>query len=327
MRFLFLLVITFALQPVSKAQNFSKVDSFVDYLRQNEQFMGAISLKKGSATPVTYVGGFSSVESRAAVNTKTTFRIGSITKMFTSVMIHQLWEEGKLDLTDKLSMYFPEFPGGENITLSNLLYHQSGIHNFTDEQEYVAYMTEPKTHEEMLAIMMKYPADFEPGADSKYSNSNYVLLGYIIEQVTGSSYKEQLEQRIVKPLGLKQTKAGFPGNSESEEAYSYIDASVKWMPSPVTDLSIPHGAGMIVSTPSDLCIFIEGLFKGKLLADSTVDEMTRLRGRYGKGIFFIPFYEHKAYGHTGGIDGFVSSLAYFPKDSLAIAICLNGMRY
>lgn len=311
---------------IVNAQDYTRVDTVMNHFIKHDRFMGAVSLKKGNNLPKTYVAGFASIESRAAVNANTTFRIGSITKMFTSVMILQLAEEGKLSLNDKLSKYYPEFKNSDKISIEDMLYHQSGLHNFTDEPDYLAYMEIPQTHEEMLTKMSAFPADFKPDAQNSYSNTNYVLLGYIIEQVSGSTYKIELEKRIIQPLGLKHTSAGFPGQSELNEAYSYGDATVKWIPSTSTHLSIPHGAGMIVSNTADLCYFIEALFQGKLISEKSLKSMIEFKGRYGKGIFTIPFYESVSYGHTGGIDAFVSSLSYFPEDSLAIAICLNGVR-
>ena len=311
----------------AQSQNYAKVDSFVNYLAKNKQFMGAIALKEVGKQAKVYTTGFVEMETGAPVNQSTTFRIGSVTKMFTSVMILQLQEEGKLSISDKLSKYYPEFPSADKISIKNMLYHESGIHNFTDEEEYFNYMESPQTREEMLSRMLSYPLDFNPGEKHSYSNSNYVLLGYIIEQATGSVYKTELENRIVKPLGLKSTKSGFPGDAEKEEALSFVDGSVKWLPSPETHLSIPHGAGMIVSTPADVAGFVEGLFQGKLLADSSLDAMTRMDRNFGMGIFFMPFFDKKGYGHTGGIDGFVSIAIHFPKDSLSLAICLNGLRY
>ncbi len=288
--------------------------------------MGAIALSTPGKEPVSYYAGFSSLEGRAPVNANTTFRIGSITKMFTAVMILQLEQEGKLSTGDLLEKYFPDFEQGNKITLFQMLTHASGLHNITDDSVYVDYFEQHQTHEEMVERIRKAGSDFEPGAGVSYSNAGYILLGYIVEQVSGLPYKKALEKRIVEPLQLKQTKFGYPGEASPEEAYSY-SYEISWLPASNTDLSIPHGAGAIISSPADLCKFIEGLFEGKLISKEQLAKMTDAdRESLGAGMFKFPFYEHMAYGHTGGIDGFVSQLGYFPDDSLAMAICFNGVR-
>ena len=288
--------------------------------------MGAVAFSAKGKEPVSYYSGMASLEGRAPVNARTTFRIGSITKMFTAVMILQLEQEGKLSTGDALEKYFPDFEFGDKITLMHMLSHSSGLHNITDDSSYTGYFEKHQTHEEMVERIRKAGADFEPGAGVSYSNAGYILLGYIVEQVSGLPYKKAMENRIVTPLNLTQTRFGYPGDASPEEAYSY-NYELTWVPASNTDLSIPHGAGAIVSTPSDLCKFIEGLFAGKLISKEQLTKMTEAKGEtLGAGMFKFPFYEKIAYGHTGGIDGFVSQLAYFPDDSLALAICFNGVR-
>jgi len=241
-------------------------------------------------------------------------------------MILRLEQEGKLSTGDLLEKYFPDFELGNKITVFHMLTHASGLHNITDDSVYVDYFEQHQTHEEMVERIRKAGSDFEPGAGVSYSNAGYILLGYIVEQVSGLPYKKALEKLIVEPLKLKQTKFGYPGEASPEEAYSY-SYSVSWLPASNTDLSIPHGAGAIISSPADLCKFIEGLFRGKLISKEQLAKMTDApRESLGAGMFKFPFFEHVAYGHTGGIDGFVSQLGYFPDDSLAMAICFNGMR-
>lgn len=302
------------------------VDSVVRHFSDNDRFLGAAAMSVGGKEPVSWYAGYSSIEGRAPVNAQTTFRIGSITKMFTAVMILQLEHEGKLSTSDVLDKYFANFKYGKQTTLMNLLTHSSGLHNFTQDTGYAEIMGLQRTHEEMVDLIRKVGYDFEPGAGVSYSNSGYVLLGYIVEQVSGKPYKIALQERIISPLKMTQTRFGYPGDTPPEEAYSYT-YEYAWLPATNTDLSIPHGAGAIVSTPADLCRFIEGLFQGKLIDENQLEKMTKHKpDELGAGMFMYPFYSHVSYGHSGGIDGFVSQLGYFPEDSLAIAICFNGMR-
>jgi len=239
----------------------------------------------------------------------------------------QLAEEGKISLEETLDKFFPDIPNAKRITISQMLHHRSGIHSFTDDSIYLTWMTKPKTEKEMLSIISDGKPDFEPGSKYHYSNSNYVLLGYIIEKVCHKPYKEVLKERITSKIGLADTYYGGKTDIKAGESYSYLFENNAWTQQPETDLSIPYGAGALLSTPTDLVKFIEVLFDGKLIGGSSLLDMKTMVDGYGMGMIVLPFYERKAYGHDGAIDGFNSVLAYFPDDSLAVAYCSNGLGY
>jgi CubicO group peptidase (beta-lactamase class C family) len=246
--------------------------------------------------------------------------------MFTATMTFQLIEDGKLNLTTTIDKYFPQLPNANKITISNLLNHRSGLHNFTDDPEYLTWMTQPKTQTDMLAIISKSKVDFQPNEKFSYSNSNYVVLGYIIEKISKQSYSKYLSTRITSKIGLSNTYVGTKSDTKKNESFSYR-FSTSWEQSPETDMSIPAGAGSIVSTPADLTKFIESLFSLKLVSNSSLTLMKTMTDGFGMGMFQIPYHEKSAYAHNGGIDGFASTLAYFPEDSLAVAYCTNGQVY
>jgi len=179
----------------------------------------------------------------------------------------------------------------------------------------------------MLERFRKLEKEFEPGEKFEYSNTNYVLLGYIIEEITGKKYKEVLEERITSPLGLENTYYGGAIDPESYEAFSYRYNEENWEKVPMEDMSVPHGAGSIVSTPRDLVRFIEALDKGKLTRTSSLEQMRDYQDGYGMGLFPLPFYDFIGYGHNGGIEGFQSNLVYFPGASLAMSCLFNGMNH
>jgi CubicO group peptidase (beta-lactamase class C family) len=257
---------------------------------------------------------------------KTKYRIGSISKMFTATLIFQLIDEGKLELSTTLSRFFPAVPNAEIITIGNLLGHRSGIHSFTDDSAYQHWMLETKTHEEMISIISAGKSEFEPGSRTAYSNSNFVLLGYIVETITGKAYDQMLQSGICEKAGLVDTYFGGKIEIGKNESYSYRYITT-WEKQSETDMSIPHGAGSIVSTPSDLVRFIQALFAGKLISTTSLNNMTTITDGLGLGIQRFPFFEKLAYGHGGAIDGFNCLLGYFPEDKLAIAYCSNGTAY
>jgi len=312
----------------SQSINKPKLDSLMDILAEKSQAMGSLTISRKGVVVYSRAIGYSFISGneKLPATDQTKYRIGSITKMFTATMIFQLIEDGKLNLTTTVDKFFPQLPNAKKITISNLLNHRSGLHNFTDDSEYVTWETQPKTQDEMLAIISKSPVDFQPNEKFSYSNSNYVVLGYIIQKISKQSYSKILSTRITSKIGLSNTYVGAKTDIRKNESFSYRFLN-SWEQATETDMSIPGGAGSIVSTPSDLTKFIESLFSLKLVSNSSLSQMKTMTDGFGMGMFQIPFYEKRAYGHNGGIDGFASNLAYFPEDSLAIAYCTNGQVY
>jgi len=307
--------------------NKSKLDDFFHQIEKNNKSMcGVVIMKNQELLYENYIG-FSSIENETRNNNLTKFRIGSITKIFTATIIFQLIEEGQITLDTKLSTYYPQIPNSREITIADMLGHRSGIHNFTNDKEYLQYMTDKKSKEEMVDLIAKLKPDFQPNEKTAYSNSNYVLLGYIIEDITNSSYPQELEKRISAQLGLSNTYYGSKIDAKKNEAASYQFQQGKWKLQQETDMSIPHGAGAIVSTPYDLTVFIEALFNDKLISQHSLSQMKEMKGGIGKGMIRFPFGDRIAYGYNGGIDGFVSNLAFFPDENIAVSILSNGVNY
>lgn len=325
---LFISIFTWISACNTHAQNLNtaKLDSLFAVLAENDKSMVSVAVSKNDQILYQKAIGFASLNDKVPANVHTKYRIGSITKTFTATMIFQLIETGKLSLTTTLSKFFPSVTNSDKITISNLLNHRSGIHNFTDDPAFLQYRTQPKTQIEMVEIIAKTKPDFEPNAKTAYSNSNYLLLGYIIEKITGKSYSENLNQRIVSKLNLKETFYGGKADLKKNESYSY-QFKEEWIQQPETDLSIPGAAGAIVSTPTDLNKFITALFAGKLVSASNLNQMKAITDGMGMGLFQVSFNDKKLYGHNGSIDGFQSNLFYNPEDSLAVAICSNGTTY
>lgn len=312
----------------SQTLNIPKLDSLFNILAEKNKAMGSLTISKNGSVLYSRAIGYSLIsdEEKLPASENTKYRIGSISKMFTATMIFQLIDEGKLNLTTTLDKYFPELPNASLITISNLLNHRSGLHNFVADPEYLTWMTQPKTHDEMLAIISKYKVDFQPNEKASYSNSNYVILGYIIEKISGKLYSEELNERIISKIGLLNTSSGRKTNINNNESFSY-KYLYNWTQESESELSNPGGGGSIVSTPTDLTKFIEALFTLKLVSQNSLDKMKTITDGYGMGMFQIPFYTKIAYYHGGQIDGFVSHLAYFPEDSLSVAYCSNGQVY
>ena len=307
----------------------SRIDSLMQALDNNNKTMASVTITKNGVVEYSRAIGFIDNTGTKPVNSKpeTRYRIGSISKMFTTVMILQLIEEKKLSLETPLSAFFKKIPNAETITIENLLNHHSGLFNFTNSEDYPKWMTEPRSRKQLLDLFESQKPVFAPGEKAEYSNTNFVLLGFIIEDVTGKSYQENLTTHITSRIGIKNTMYGGKINHASNEASSFENEDGKWVMLPETDMSIPIGAGSIISTTPDLASFISALFDGKLINEASLKSMTTMKDGFGLGTFKIPFYERSAFGHNGGIDGFSSSLSYFPEEKVAIAFCSNGMNY
>ncbi len=316
----------FLQKTYSQSFDVQKLDSLFAVLQHNDKFMGSVALAKNGKIIYANTVGFADVQHRVKADRDTKYRIGSISKTFTAVLILKAVEQGKLKLDQNIAQFFPKIPHANEITVNQLLHHRSGIHNFTADEDYLNWNTIPKTRKQMLAIIAEGGSDFTPGTKFEYSNSNYVLLTYILEEVFNKPYAKLLQQYIAQPVGLENTYLGGAINTADHESksYKYMGA---WKVQPETDSSIPLGAGGIVSTPTDLIKFSEALFEGDLLTPEQLKQMKTFKDGYGMGLIKVPFYDKIGYGHTGGIDGFSSVFAYFPDQHIAYALISNGTNY
>ncbi|MDI6051053.1 serine hydrolase domain-containing protein [Flavobacterium sp. XS2P24] len=310
----------------SQKMNVAKLDSLFQILEAKDKFMGSIAVSQNGTLIYSKSIGKVDIETNKKATNLSKYRIGSISKMFTSALIFKAVEEKKIVLNQTIEIYFPTIENATKITIGNLLNHRSGIHNFTNNPDYLKYNTEPKSEEQMVEIIAKGKSDFEPNSKADYSNSNYVLLSYILQKAYKKPYAAILKDKITKPLGLKNTYVGDKISIQNNESNSY-KFSEKWIKETETDMSIPMGAGSIVSNPTDLTIFIDHLFANKIINESSLKQMITLQDNYGMGIFQIPFYDKKGFGHTGGIDEFRSVLYYFTEDKIAVALTSNGKTY
>ena len=304
----------------------TKLDNYFNALEANNRFMGSVAVSQNGKIIYSKSIGYSDLENKVKANKDTKYRIGSISKTFTSVLVLNAVEDGKLDLNQTIEKYFPTIKNAGTITIKQLLNHRSGIHNFTDADDYLTWNTQPKTEREMVAIIAKAGSDFEPDSKAQYSNSNFVLLTYILEKSYKRTYADLLKEYISQPLGFKNTYFGEKINLAENEckSYKYIET---WEVEPETDMSIPLGAGGIVSTPSDLVKFSDALFGGELLKAESLEIMKTIRDQYGIGLFQIPFYDKIGYGHTGGIDGFSSVFSHFSDGNISYALTSNGTHF
>ena len=218
----------------------------------------------------------------------TKFRIASITKQFTAALILQLVEEGKIKLDGKITDYLPDYrkDTGDKVTIHHLLNQTSGIPDYSARPNFSNEISRMRYG--VADFVKKFASDdleFEPGSKYRYSNSGYHILGAIVEQVTGKTYETNLQERILKPLGM--TNSGYANNSTllEKHADSYEKTPTGYLNASYIDMSIPYAAGSMYSTVEDLYLWDQALYKDRILsADSKKLMFTPGLGDYGYGI-------------------------------------------
>ncbi|WP_051718667.1 serine hydrolase domain-containing protein [Hymenobacter sp. IS2118] len=307
--------------------NTTKLDSLLASLATHNKMMGSLAISRADRVVYSRAFGYQDVAAGTLATAATRYRVGSATKMFTAVMIFQLIEEKKLLLTTPLATFFPRFPNAQAITIDQLLSHRSGLYNFTNDTAWVSGHMAAQTPAQMLERISRGKPEFAPGTQADYTNSGYVLLGYIVEQLTKRTYAQALQKRVLAKIGLVDTYQGGKIDPQKQEAFSYVISPGGWQRTTETDMSIPGGAGFIGSTPTDLNRFLTALFAGRLVSAASLKSMETIRDGYGRGLFARPFGARAGYGHTGGLDSFVTLATYFPAEKLAVTFCSNGQNY
>ncbi|HKR11604.1 MAG TPA: serine hydrolase [Pyrinomonadaceae bacterium] len=314
-----LLLLLFITANSSFAQQTARqIDELMKKYYDYGQFNGSILVAEKGQVVYAKGLGFANMEWSIPNQPDTKFRIGSITKQFTATLILQLVEDGKLKLDGKITDYLTDYrkDTGDRVTIHQLLNHTSGIPSYTARPDFrTAIMRNPYKVADFVKQLASGDLEFEPGAKFSYNNSGYILLGAIIEKVTGKSYETVLTERILKPLGM--TNSGYDTTSPlmPKRASGYQKQPSGYVNAPYLDMSLPYAAGSIYSTVEDLYKWDQALHEGKILsAESRKLMFTPGLSTYGYGIRVTDeaignsALKTKLIGHTGGINGFNSLL-------------------
>jgi D-alanyl-D-alanine carboxypeptidase len=264
-------------------------------------------------------------------------RVGSVTKLFTATLLLRLAEEGRVSLTAPIAQWYPHLPNANQITVSHLLQHTSGLANYTDMPQFIAQAIGGRswTIDEILACLPPSSQLFAPGTGWAYSNTNYVLLGGIIEQLTQLPVAQAFEQWLLIPLRLRRTLLDMNDSAAGLiDGYGRDPASQQVIPmTHVLHPSSAHAAGALVATVTDLIFFSQAVLAGSFLHPETFQAMHQIIPAttphypfgtgYGLGVSALRLGDEEAYGHPGNIPGYSSLVAYLPKRDLHLAILLN----
>src|SRR5437588_3768070 len=309
-------------QEKPQADPVPRMEQIIQSYLIEHTFMGSELVARDGKTLLDKGYGFANLEWQVPNTSTTKFRLGSITKQFTAASILLLEERGKLKTDDLVKKHIPDAPAAwDKVTIFHLLTHTSGIPSFTSFPDYHSREWETMTPQQLVDWFRDKPLEFEPGTKWNYSNSGYVLLGYLIEKISGQSYAEFVQQNIFTPLGMKDS--GYDSNSAiiAHRAAGYTPGKNGPVNAGFVHMSIPFSAGALYSTTEDLLRWEQGLFGGKVLTAASLTKITTpFKQDYAFGLAVHTLNGHKVIEHGGGMEGFNTPLSDDPNDKLVVAV-------
>lgn len=336
-----ILLVLFSFQNYVLAQDkAAKIDEFVQVFHDYGLFSGSVLVAEKGKVIFKKGYGMADIEWGIPNEPDTKFRIGSITKQFTSMLVLQLVELGKIDLEGKLSDYLPYYrkDTGEKVTIHQLLTHTSGIPSYTSLPQFSQEISrDPYPVQEFIQKYCSGDLEFEPGSKFKYNNSGYFILGACIEEVTGKTYEDVLKEKILDQLVMKDTGYDHHNTIIKNRASGYQKTFDGYENSPYLDMSLPYAAGALYSTVEDFHLWDQALYTEKLLSKKTKDLMfkghIKASGQsYGYGWVIgkkkLPGSEEElnTISHGGGINGFNTLIERFVDDRYLVVLFNNAPR-
>ncbi|MBK8552855.1 MAG: serine hydrolase [Ignavibacteria bacterium] len=325
---LFLVLINPVIFSQDKAQ---KIDVLVNKYYDYGQFNGSVLVSENGKILLEKGYGFANIEWKNPNRPDTKFRLGSITKQFTAMLIMQLAEHGKINLDGKVSDYLPYYRKdiGDKVTVHNLLTHTSGIPNLTNDPELMQKMIRnPIGVKELVMNYCSSDLEFEPGSKFNYSNSGYIILGAIIEEISGKKYENLLSENILTPLNMTGTGYDHTSAIIENRASGYDKSIDGFTNTRYMDMSIPFSAGSLYSSADDLFKWDQALYTEKIISKESKEKMfTPFLDNYGYGWHIedinIGDVKKKIITHSGGIFGFNTIITRFPEDNNCIILLNN----
>lgn len=327
-----LLTLFVAINALAQKDPSKLLDKYVTAYAGVHGFSGNILVAKKGKIIYQKCLGQANREWQIANTPDSRFIIGSLTKQLTAAAILQLEEKGLLRTDDKVSKYFPDFPNGNLITLHMLLNHTSGLKSDGDDGEPDVYKINPniplsQLKDTLINIFKNKPLEFQPGTSWRYSNSGYVLLGYIIEQVTAQTYRDYMHENIFMKCGMANTDLSSQDAIIRHFAFGYnLTPEYGWRKCKSTPINIGFSVGGLYSTTGDLLKWNEALVSGKVISKESFAKMhTPHFGEWGAGygIFIGNAEGHKVYEHQGALEGYNTFMARYPEADICIIVLTN----
>ncbi len=329
-----LLIIDFNLSIAQSKSD--KIDQLMQKYSEYGIFNGSVLVSDEGNIIYKNGFGYANIEWNIPNTPDTKFELGSVTKQFTAALILQLVEEGKLKLTDKISDILPYYPkeNGNKITIHQLLTHTSGIPNYTDLPDFInKQVYENLSPQQLIESFSSLPLEFTPGSQFKYSNSGYIVLGAIIEQLTGKSYEEVLNEKIFKPAGMLNSGYTHLDEIIKNRASGYNKMINRFSNAHYLDMSIPYSAGALYSTVNDLYKWDQALYGNNILSEQNKKLMFTgyikdFNNKYGYGwdVGYQKITDNDSIFcemHGGSIFGFSSLIVRIPEKKQLIVLLSN----
>jgi CubicO group peptidase (beta-lactamase class C family) len=322
----FLLFVSFASSQGKELKQ--EMDEYLEASYNIWKFHGTVLVAKDGQVIFKKGYGMANIELGVPNAPEMKFQIGSITKQFTATAILQLHENGFLSLDDPITRHLTEYPAetGTKVTIHHLLSHTSGVPSYTDMPDIMSQKALPVTVDELLTIFKDKPLEFEPGEKYKYSNSGYVVLGAIVEAVSGKTYEEYIKENILEPL--KMQNSGYDHRDiimENRAAGYTLDEKGELRNADFVHMSAPYAAGALYSTVDDMLIWDQALYAEKILKKSSLDKMfTPVLKDYGYGWLIQEKYDRTLVWHNGGIDGYHTTFNRWVDDNVCIVVLSNN---
>jgi CubicO group peptidase (beta-lactamase class C family) len=297
----------------------SSADGYLTKLTEKQQFSGAVLVATNGRVLFAKGYGLANREHAIPNKTNTIFRLGSVTKQFTAMCILVLERQQKLSVSNLILQYVEDCPEAwKTITIHHLLNHTAGIPNFTSFPDYERLLRLPTTVEATVGRFKDKPLKFPPGKRFEYSNSHYVLLGYIIEKVSGMPYDRFIAENVFRPLGMTSSGYDHPADILVNRASGYSKGTNGIVNCEYIEMNIPHGAGALYSTVHDMLLWDESIYTKQLVSADSLETM--FTSAYGWGHLKEP---RKVYHHPGGIQGFKSHVRRYPDDHVYFVVLSN----
>ena len=303
----------------------AQIDEYMKAATELGRFSGSILVAQEGKVVISKGYGFANLEHGIPNTPETKFRIGSITKQFTAMAIMILQETGSLNVQDRVCEYLTNCPEAwRQITIHHLLTMTSGIPNFQNFPDNERYERLPTTAEATIERFRDKPLEFTPGEQFSYTSSGYVLLGHIIEQVSGLRYEDFLTQQVFQPLRMQNSGYDHPHTVLKNRAAGYGKQGTRPINAVHFEMDTPHAAGALYSTVEDLFLWDQALYTEKLISKSSLETMfTVFREPYAYGWIVADSFGHKMVTHSGTISGFRAAIARFPEEKVCLIVLSN----
>jgi len=319
-------------QPTAQTKA-AKINEVMTAANKYRLFNGSVLVAENGKVIYKKGLGLANMEWNIPNTPETRFRLGSITKQFTATLILQLVEQGKIKLDGKITDYLPDYrkDTGAKVTVHQLLNHTSGIPSYTSLPDFGNDVSRnPYQVDDFVKKYASKDLQFEPGSKFSYNNSGYFLLGAIIEKVTGQTYEQVLKEKILDPLGMKNTGYDHHGTILEKRASGYEKTGEGYVNAPYLDMSLPYSAGSLYSTVEDLYLWDQALYTNRVLSALSKDLMYKphldeyaygwviANTKLGTGTEAVP-----SIRHGGGINGFNTMIARYPAQKNLVVLLDN----